>query len=110
MAIIITHPDPEQLLKAIYKAIDDKKVVTWIYDKDKDFTHANTQWENKAWLHPEVLEKELRFGILGRKEVEMSPQVYAIYHGRFVEMLLAHFDSMFGHVITTSQKTSPDNF
>lgn len=110
MAIIITNSNPSELLKKIYKAIDDKKVVTWSYDKDKDLTHQTTQWENKAWFRPKIYPNELRFGILGRNDIKLSREVYAIYHGRFIEMLLAHFDSDFGHSIATSQKTEPDNF
>lgn len=110
MAIIITNSDPSTLLKKIYKAIDDKNVVTWSYDKDKDLTHKTIQWENKAWFNPQVYPNELRFGILGQEGIELSTEVYAIYHGRFIEMLLAHFDSEFGHAIATSQKTEPDDF
>jgi len=110
MAIIITNATPEDLLKSIYKAIDDKKITTWSYDKDKDFTHETTQWKNKAWLRPKVYDKELRFGILKQKDINLSSEIYAIYHGRFIEMLLAHFDSKFGHAIATAAKTEPDNF
>ena len=54
MAIIIKTNNPSGLLKAIYKAIDDKEIETWIYDADKDFTHTPDQWKNKAWLRPKV--------------------------------------------------------
>lgn len=110
MAIIITNAKPQALLDKIYKAIDDKKIVTWSYDDDKDLTHDVTQWKNKAWFRPKVYPNELRFGILGQKEAKLSTEVYAVYHGRFIEMLLAHFDSDFGHAIATSTKTDPDNF
>jgi hypothetical protein len=110
MAIIITNANPANLLKEIYKAIDDKKIVTWIYDKDKDFTHKTDQWENKAWLRAKVYDKELRFGILKRQDENLTATIYSIYHGRFIEMLLAHFDSAFGDAIATSQKTDPDIF
>ncbi len=110
MAIIITNSNPTELLKKIYKAIDDKKIVTWSYDKDKDFTHETDQWRDLAWFSPQVYPNELRFGILGQKGIKLSTEVYAIYHGRFIEMLLAHFDSDFGHSIATSQKTEPDYF
>ncbi|MDP3493823.1 MAG: hypothetical protein Q8R82_11965 [Hyphomonadaceae bacterium] len=110
MAIIITNANPAELLKEIYKAIDEKKIITWSYDKDKDFTHATAQWENKAWFRSKIYDNELRFGIYGQKNIELTKEIYAIYHGRFIEMLLAHFDSKFGHAIATSKKTDPDNF
>jgi hypothetical protein len=110
MAIIIKTNNPSTLLKAIYKAIDDKKVETWSYDTDKDFTHDTDQWRNKAWLRPKIYTGELRFGILKQKDVELSGVVYGIYHGRFIEMLLTHFDKQFTDAIATALKADPDNF
>ena len=110
MAIIVKTSDPAGLLKAIYKAIDDKKVETWSYDSDGDFTHTPEQWRNKAWLRPKVYTGELRFGILKQKNVELSTTIYAVYHGRYIEMLLSHFDKSFTLATGTSQKTDPDNF
>lgn len=108
MAIIVKTDNPSGLLKAIYKAIDDNKVETWIYDSDKDFTHAPAQWKNKAWLRPKVYTGELRFGILKPKNSGLSKEVYGVYHGRFIEMLLAHFDTDFTLATATAQVTDPD--
>ncbi len=109
MAIIVKTNDPSGLLKAIYKAIDDNKVETWAYDTDKDFTHVPDQWRNKAWLRPKVYTGELRFGILGQKNVQMSKTIYGVYHGRFIEMLLTHFDTDFTLATATAQATTPDS-
>jgi hypothetical protein len=110
MAIVIKTKNPSALLNAIYKAIDDKKVETWSYDADKDFTHVPDQWRNKAWLRPKVNIGELRFGILGQKDVKMSELIYGVFHGRFIEMLLTHFDNDFTDASATAQKAEPDNF
>ncbi len=110
MAIIVKTSDPSGLLRAIYKAIDDKKVETWIYDNDKDFTHAPEQWRNKAWFRPKVYTGELRFGLLGPKDTKMSSVIYGVYHGRFIEMLLSHFDTEFSTATATALKAEPDNF
>jgi hypothetical protein len=109
MAIIVKTNNPSGLLKAIYKAIDDNEVETWAYDADKDFTHIPPQWKNKAWLRPEVHIGELRFGIMGQKDVRMSKTIYGVYHGRFIEMLLTHFDTDFTLATATSQVTTPDS-
>lgn len=108
MAVIVKTDNPSGLLKAIYKAIDDKKIETWSYDSDKDFTHVPDQWKNKAWLSPKVYSGELRFGIISQKSVDMSKLIYGIYHGRFVEMLLTHFDTDFTTAAATAQVTDPD--
>jgi hypothetical protein len=67
MAVIVPTPQPKSLLSAIYKAIDDKKVDTWAYDKDGDFTHTPDQWRDQAWLRPVVQQGVLLFGLIGKK-------------------------------------------
>jgi hypothetical protein len=98
MAILITTSDPQGLLDLIKKAIDDKQVVTWSYDRDNDFTHETEQWSRKAWLKPHVGSGELKFIILGQRDVILTKVVKGIYHGRFIEMLVTHFDSKFSTV------------
>lgn len=110
MAIIIKTKNPSGLLKSIKSKIDDKKIDTWSYDSDGDFTHTPDQWKNKAWLRPKVYSGELRFGILGVKNEKLKTFTYGLFHGRFIEMLLNHFDSEFSEANATSQKTEPDNF
>jgi len=110
MAVIVKTSNPTQLLKLIKKKIDDRSIDTWTYDSDGDFTHSPEQWKNKAWFNPKIYSNELRFGILGQKDTTMKTHIYGIYHGRFIEMLLNHFDSSFTNVQATAQKTEPDNF
>lgn len=110
MAIIVDTTSPADLLKKIKKAIDDGKVRSWSYDMDGDFTHDSEQWKNKAWLRPKVYSGELRFGILKQKDVNLTKQVYGLYHGRFIDMLLTHFDDYFISALATAEKTEPDSF
>jgi hypothetical protein len=95
VAIHFESNAPAELLALYKKAIDDGHVRTWAYDKDGDFTHTAEQWIRSAWLRPKVGENELVFYILTPKETVMSSQVYAIYHGRFIESMLRHCDSLF---------------
>lgn len=104
MAIIVNTPEPTQLLAALKKAIDDKKIETWSYDKDGDFTHTPDQWAYQAWLRPVVAPGSLIFGLLGKKDTQMTKVVYGVYHGRFIEMLLTHFDDQFSAASATAQK------
>ncbi|HEY6230816.1 MAG TPA: hypothetical protein VIW64_06115 [Pyrinomonadaceae bacterium] len=110
MAIIVKTSSASELLKAIRKAIENKKIETWSYDSDGDFTHTPDQWNKKAWLRPKVYIGELRFGILAPQDTKMSTYIYGVYHGRFIEMLLSHFDSDFTTANATAQKTEPDIF
>ena len=95
MAIIVTTEKPRALLKSIKAQIDAGDIETWIYDSDGDFTHAPKQWIQKAWLRPSVETGELVFRIISPANTKMSRTVYAVYHGRFIEMLLTHFDLKF---------------
>lgn len=106
MAIVVYTPNPAALLQIIKKSIDEKKIDTWIYDNDGDFTHAPDQWEKKAWLRPYVLSGILQFGLLGQTNIDMTKSVYGVYHGRFIEMLLTHFDNHFSTATSTAQKES----
>ena len=104
MALIVSTSKPSALLGAIKKAIDDKKIETWECDKDGDFTHKPDQWRNQAWLRPVVGNGELKFGLLGKQNIPMTKLIYGVYHGRFIEMLLSHFDNDFSSVSATAQK------
>jgi hypothetical protein len=95
MSVRVTSSQPGALLAAIKQAIDAKKIETWSYDSDGDFTHTPPQWNKKAWLRPSVQSGALVLNILNPRGVNLSTEIYGIYHGRFIEMLLAHFDTRF---------------
>lgn len=95
MAIRITAYQPASLLASIKKAIDGRQIETWSYDSDGDFTHTPPQWANKAWLRPAVVSGALVLSILNQRGTNLSKEIYGVYHGRFIEMLLTHFDDKF---------------
>lgn len=110
MAIMIFTSKPNDLLVDLKKAIDAKLIETWAYDNDGDLTHTPDQWVHKAWLRPFVQQGVLTFGLLGRKNEDMTKTVYGVYHGRFIEMLLTHFDDRFTNASATAVADSVDNF
>ncbi len=93
MAIFVNANDPQELLKLIKDKIKNEEIETWEIDEEGDFTHVPDQWRKEAWLRPHVDRDNqiLVFGILGRRSKPMYNVVYAVYHGRFSEMLLTHF-------------------
>jgi hypothetical protein len=94
MAIYFKTTTPRKLLATYKKAIDDGHVKTWAYDTDGDFTHTAEQWNRKAWLRPKIQEDTaLALYILTPKDQTLSSEIYAIYHGRFIESILRHCDS-----------------
>src|ERR1039458_3036094 len=103
MALMVYTSQPQKLLTDIKKQIDEKKIETWEYDKDGDFTHSVDQWKNKGYLRPHITSGCLQFGLLGLKSTSMSRTIYGVYHGRFIEMLLTHFYDQFSNATATSQ-------
>ena len=110
MGVVVNCSGPEALLRSIYKAIDEGHVRTWICDKDGDFTHEPEQWRRKAWLRPVVAFGALKFGLLGPTGVLMTKPIYGVYHGRFIEMLLTHFDADFTNVFASACGNEVDRF
>lgn len=108
MSITVLSSDPAQLLSDIKAAIQKKSVETWAIDADGDFFHTPDQWRGEAWFRPSVNQGMLVFGLLKRKDKEMTKLIYGIYHGRFIEMLLVHFDTQFGNVLATALISSDD--
>jgi hypothetical protein len=109
MAIVVVSTVPSALLAGIKKDIDGGKIDTWEYDADGDFTHSPDQWRYKAWLRPTLQEDRVIFRIMPPVKTHMSRAVYAVYHGRFVEMLLAHFDTKFSVARVTAMPSHGDS-
>ena len=94
MALTITTDQPRALLSAIRDAIRAGVVATWNTTPEGYFTHtaASGQWRNRAWLKPVLSNTYLRLYIVRPKNRQVSKVTYAVYHGRFAEMILTHFD------------------
>lgn len=92
MSIYVNTQEPNSLVEKIKNDIEQKKIDTWSVDNDGDFTHSAEQWRNRAWFRAKIEEGRVVFFIICRKDKNMSVLDYGIYHGRFVEMLLNHYD------------------
>lgn len=95
MAVHVATSTPNALLAAIKKAIDNRNVATWEYDADGDFTHTPPQWYKKAYLRPSTITGALTLTPISVGGVPTPAEIYGVYHGRFIEMLLAHFKGQF---------------
>lgn len=91
--VVLKDISADVLIKRINYLIDQNRIQTWEYDAMGDYTMTPSQWREQAWMRPSVrMEKTIKFGIVKRRDANISKEVYAVYHGRFAEMLLAHFD------------------
>jgi len=114
MAIKIRTANPSDLLAQIRRGINEGKIVTWScethYEKQY-FTHetSDKQWKGKAWFLPSFEQDVLVFNIIKPKNQTISTVVYAVYHGRFIEMLLSHFDQAFSIAWATAMPETGDS-
>lgn len=110
MAINFDTATPNSLLAAFKEGIAKGHIVTWSLDKDGDFTHNTDQWRNRAWLRPSVYEgKLLKLTIIVPDSEKQPLTVYSIYHGRFIESMIAHCRTKFTVGSATAMPTNSDN-
>jgi hypothetical protein len=110
LALHFRTKTPKKLLATYKRAVDQGHVTVWSYDTDGDFAHTSEQWAGKAWLRPRIVPAtELIFFILTPKETSLSSNAYAVYHGRFIESMLRHCDSLFVDVIASSMPEEGDS-
>jgi len=107
MAISVSSPNSTALLEAIKKSIREGRVTTWEYSNGY-FTHTPPQWRGRAFLRPSTYGGELLLNIIRPTGTSISTEVYAVYHGRFIEMLLAHFDNLFDSVQASAMVATGD--
>jgi hypothetical protein len=108
MAVIVVTPDPAGLLRGIKDQMTSGKIDTWSVDSDGDFTHTPPQWNKQAWLRPSVETDRIVLRILTPKGRNLSRAAYAVYHGRFIEMLLTHADDKFSNAWATAMPAHGD--
>jgi hypothetical protein len=106
MAVRAMTSDAQRLLDKIKEQIDEGHIDTWAYDGAGDFTHTPDQWKNKAWLRPQVEDDRLRLRILKPKKKGLPREVFAVYQGRYIEMLIKHAPNLFTDARATP---NPDN-
>ena len=100
--MLVNTPHPEELLAGLRRAVDAKKIDAWSCDADGDYTYEAPPWRGKAFLRPVVVVGALKFVLLGQQNTAMTKATYGVYLGRFIEMLLAHFDDKFTVLTATA--------
>jgi len=110
VALLLFTADSHTLLSRIRTLIAEGHIDTWSCDAELDFTHtaAGGQWKNKAWMRPRTLSDRLTMNIVRPKDGSVGREVYAIYHGRFLEMAIAHVPKLFTLGSATTFATSED--
>ncbi len=105
MALYVHLLNQYPLVEQINKLIDKGIISTWDYDNDGDYTHLPTQWKDEAWMHFHMyndINNIAIFSIIARRDIPLSKTIYAVFHGRFAEMLLTHFDKQIEYINISS--------
>jgi hypothetical protein len=108
MALYFLTASPGELLNEIKNAITEGRIDTWSYDKEGDLTHTPPQWKNLAWLRPETQSDRLALYILKTQSQAITKEVYAVYHGRFIEAMIRHCGNFFTEGISTAMPEGDD--
>ncbi len=108
MAVIIKATSPDRILRSIYRRIDEREIRTWAYDDAGDFTHTAAQWKERAWMRPRISDQGNLIANIVAPKGGLTRDVYAVYHGRFVEMILAHFEDDVEYAKATVQPLPSD--
>jgi hypothetical protein len=101
MALRALTNDSAALLARIRKLIDIGLITTWTYDEVGDFTHTPFPWKNKAWLRPEEQSDGLQLTLVKTQNAPLTREIFAVYHGRFMEMLIAHVPTKYASATAT---------
>jgi hypothetical protein len=110
MAVNFETKTPKKLLATFKQAIDKGHVVTWAYDSDGDFYHTPPQWKDVGWLRPTIYEGQmLTLNFIARPSTKTTKVNYSIYHGRFIESMLAHCDELFSKATASALPTNSDS-
>lgn len=107
MALIFETNRPEKLLESLKNAVRAGSIA-WEIDEDGDFTYSPQKWKYEAWLHPSVGKHRLTFYILPPKTDTITTEVYAVYHARFLQMMLTYFDELFDSCRASAQPEGAD--
>jgi hypothetical protein len=96
----------EKVIEALRtrKDLEDSKITTWdLIPNKKGLTHIGDedQWKNEAVVFFPTAAAECKFDVrLYFKTAKDQPYLSAVYHGRFTQMLWAHFHGSITRIVT----------
>jgi hypothetical protein len=114
MAVYFSTSAAKALLSAFDARIEqteqEGKITTWEKSDDgKYYTHKAKEWAKKGWFRPATSDDRLTFNIIKPKNSDVTPLVYAYYHGHLIETFLNHFDNKFTTAQATALAMTDDN-
>jgi len=109
--ITVRTTNPNNIYQGIIRGIQNGSIDTWkivtvgnlVY-----FTHdtTNKQWLNKSYMKAGTdSHGNLIFHVIRNNENSFDQNIFAVYQGRFIQMLVSHFPNSFTELNVTSQPT-----
>lgn len=95
MITINTKGKADLVAKRIINTMRSQIILDWIIDDEDDMTLSNIQWRNKSWMRIKKSRnnKQLYVAMIGSAANNITSPMYAVYHSKFIEMLLRYFDT-----------------
>ncbi len=109
MAVMVSTNNPAALWRLVQEKIGDGSIKTWDLIKGTYLTHNPAQWNRNAFFRVLIQEEQLNFFIVPPEGQKISTEDYAVYHGRLIEMLLAHFDRRFRRASASANPVPGDS-
>lgn len=108
---VYTNIEAKELPTKIQDKIESIPNFPWSIDSSGDFVYRKLPWKFQAWMRVKLQResKKIVFGIVGRKDKMLTTTEYAIYHGRFAEMLLYTCDKYIEKIEISSLATKDDS-
>lgn len=91
--IKITTDNPFVFIASFDFAMRTNVIRGWTVDGVGDYTMTSDIRGNRAWFRHHIHGNEIQFGIIGSRSAPMDRTLYSVYHSRFIEVLLTHFDN-----------------
>ena len=115
MAIIVKTYNAAKLLHDFTEAVKKKPhskgaVDVWEHRASGRFGYLPEQYAGLAYFEPKIESKTvLMFYLIKPREKVVDSYTYAVYHGRLVESLLAHFATQMIGIAATTEAAAGDN-
>lgn len=109
MITINTKGKAEILANRIADTIRGNVISDWIIDGEDDITLSNAQWRHKSWMRIKMSQtnnRQLYVAMIGSANAFITGPMYAVYHSKYVEMLLRYFDTEIENFVVSSALTT----
>ena len=108
--LLVHTSNPKDIIDKINEYIDHNDIFDWFVDDEGDYTLNS--YKDKAWMRPQFDEADktiLRFIIVKNKNIELTKDIYSVFHCELAKVLLNKFDEIITDLYISPLLTDYDN-